>query len=940
MSQATAPHLYLVDGSGFIFRAFHGLPPMSRQDGTPVNAVYGFTNMLMKLLEKTDACHLAVVFDVARTSFRSEIYPDYKAHRPPPPEELIPQFGLVREAVKAFNVSAIELEGYEADDLIATYASQAEAQGYQVTIVSSDKDLMQLVSDDVTMMDPMKEKIIGPEQVVEKFGVAPAQVIDVQALAGDSSDNVPGVPGIGVKTAAQLINEFGSLEALLDQAGTIKQPKRRQNLIEFADLARISQQLVRLKRDVAAPWELSDFIRTPYDATNLTDFLRENGFKSIISKLKQQVPEIMAEIETSGGDLDDNGADQYRKADFGPYQLLTSEEDLQFWIDKIVAAGSFAIDTETDSLSAMQANLVGISLSCQAGEAAYIPLGHGFGQIQELDFSQSQPQQLPTDLVLAKLYPLLTDPAILKIGHNVKYDLLVLTNAYQKLAQPDFALKPSDIAPLDDTLLLSYILSGGGVSHGMDDVSERELEHRPIAYSDVVGKGKSKITFDQVPLEKACDYAAEDADVTWRLYHVLQPRLREKQQSHLYYQIERPLVGMIAEMEYQGILINHQALAQISQEFATRMQGLEEKIHHLAGREFNVGSPKQLGVVLFDEMGLQAGKKTKTGAYSTNSEVLESLAGTVPIIDHILEWRMIQKLKSTYADALVQECHPVTRRIHTSYTLSGTNTGRLSSSDPNIQNIPIRTEEGRRIRESFIAPENNKLISIDYSQIELRLMAHCAELTSLQQAFQEGVDIHAHTAGQVFGLPFSEVSKDQRRQAKAINFGILYGISGFGLAKQLGCSNSAASQFIKEYMARMPELAEWLEAQKQAARDQGYVTTLFGRRCYIQNIHDRNAARRNFAERQAINAPIQGSAADIIKRAMTRLPQALDAAGLKAKILLQVHDELVLEAPDDQSDAVIAVTRAVMEQAPAPLLNLSVPLVAEAGAAQNWSLAH
>ena len=940
MHTETAPHLYLVDGSGFIFRAFHGLPPMSRADGTPINAVLGFTNMLMKLLESTNACHLAVVFDVARASFRSDIYPEYKAHRPPPPEELIPQFGLVREAVKAFNIPAIELEGYEADDLIATYAVKAEAQGYRVTIVSSDKDLMQLVTSDITMLDPMKEKKIGTEQVIEKFGVTPDLVVDVQALAGDSADNVPGVPGIGVKTAAQLITEFGNLDLLLAQADTIKQPKRRQNLIEFADMARISRQLVDLKKDVEAPWDLKDFVRTPYDIACVTDFLRENGFKSILSKLRQQNPDMLISEADSdkGGDLSGNAA--YITPKYGTYHLIQTEMDLDKWIERIKAAGCVALDTETDSLSAMQANLVGISLCCQTGQAGYIPLRHGLAKTEELDFGESKPEQLDVTLVLKALYPILYDPAILKIGHNFKYDLLVLTQAYRKLQDPDFLLSPRKVLPVDDTLLLSYVISGGGISHAMDDVSERELEHSPIPFSEVVGKGKSQITFDQVPLETACAYAAEDADVTWRLYHVLQPRLREKKQSHLYYQIERPLVTMIADMEYQGILIDHQALGEISQEFAIRMQELETQIHHQAGHEFNIGSPKQLGVVLFDEMGLQAGKKTKTGAYSTNSEVLENLSGTVAIIDDILEWRMIQKLKSTYADALVQERHPETHRIHTSFTLSGTNTGRLSSSDPNIQNIPIRTEAGRRIREAFIAPKGHKLISIDYSQIELRLMAHCANLTSLQNAFQAGIDIHAHTAGQVFGLAIGDVTSEQRRQAKAINFGILYGISGFGLAKQLGCSNSEASRFIKEYMSQMPELAEWLEMQKQYARTHGYVTTLFGRRCYIQNLNDRNAARRNFAERQAINAPIQGSAADIIKRAMCQLPDALKAQNLRARILLQVHDELVIEAEDDQVAAVTAVTRDIMERAPLPLVSLSVPLIAEAGAADNWSLAH
>ena len=940
----TADGLYLVDGSGFIFRAYHAIPPLTRADGTPVNAVMGFTNMLMKLLADHHAEAVAVVFDSKRLNFRNEFYADYKAHRPEPPEELKPQFGIIREAVEAFCVPSIELEGYEADDLIATYARLAREQGRQVTIVSSDKDLMQLVGDGVAMLDPMKNKPIGPEEVFEKFGVTPDKVVDVQALAGDPVDNVPGVPGIGVKTAAQLIGEYGDLEQLLERAGEIKQPKRRQALIDNAELARISKRLVRLDDQAPVPVPLDDLkVREP-DHEKLLGFLRQQGFRSIITRVENEIRADGKLVDgasapagtaapADGSAASASAPEVKPRAQFGgkgTYELVQTAEALDRWIAAAHAAGTVAVDTETDSLSACSTRLVGVSMAVEQGAACYIPVGHvgpgGAPAEGSLDLSPSDaPPQLPVAEVVAKLKPLLEDPAVLKVGHNLKFDIQV------------FGSHGIRLSPIDDTMLISYVLETGLHGHGMDELSKLHCDYTPITYDQVTGTGKSRVTFDRVPLDKATEYAAEDADVTLRLHHALKPRLVPERLTTLYETIERPLVPVIADMEACGILVDRDVLKELSGDLASRLAELETEIHRLAGHPFNVGSPKQLGDVLFGEMGLQGGKKGKTGAYSTDSATLEPLAEQGhDIVQKVLDWRQFSKLKSTYTDSLQQQIDAKTGRVHTSFSLAITNTGRLSSNDPNLQNIPIRTEEGRKIRRAFIAKPGHVLLSVDYSQIELRLVAEMAGIEALKHAFRENIDIHAMTASQVFGVPLDQMTGEIRRKAKAINFGIIYGISGFGLGRQLGISAGEANAFIKKYLERFSELAAYMEQTKEFCRKTGYVTTLFGRRCHIQGITERNPARRQFAERQAINAPIQGTAADIIKRAMVRIPPALEAAGLTGRMLLQVHDELVFEVPEGEASETSDTVRRVMEGA----ASLGVPLVAEAGTGHSWADAH
>lgn len=920
---ADAPkHLYLVDGSGYIFRAFFALPPMNRADGTPTNAVFGVTSMLLNLMEQTDADYVAVIFDAKRENFRNDIYPDYKGHRPDAPEELVPQFPLIREAVEALSLPCIEMEGYEADDLIATYAKEAAALGAEVTIVSSDKDLMQLVDDTVSMWDPMKNIAIKHDQVIEKFGVGPERVVDVQSLAGDSTDNVPGVPGIGIKTAAQLINEFGDLDTLLASAEQIKQPKRRQSLIDHAEMARISRELVRLKNDVAVEVPLSAFSRRELDREKLLDFLTTQGFKRLIARVSEGA---------------ESGASTSKPAQpsEATYELVQNMEALHAWIAEAQSAGRVAVDTETTSLNQMRAELVGISLAVTPGRACYIPLAHiapgsGGDLLGGGVEASPTPVQIPKADALAALKPMLEDPGVLKIGQNIKYDSTVL-------AQEDIC-----VHPIDDTMLISFVLEGGMHGHGMDELSELHLDHKPIPYSDVAGKGKSQISFAEVPLDKALNYAAEDADITLRLWETLKPRLLAEKLTTVYETVERPLVGILAGMEQAGIKVDPTVLRSMSTDFGKRLVDLEEGIHKDAGRVFNVGSPKQLGEVLFEEMGLQGGKKTKTGAYSTNSDVLEPLRDVHPIVAKILDWRMLSKLKSTYTDALIEDIHPKTGRVHTSYMMTGAQTGRLSSTDPNLQNIPIRTEEGRKIREAFVAPEGAVLLSLDYSQIELRLVAHVAKIEPLIQAFQDGQDIHAATASEVFEVPLSEMTPDIRRKAKAINFGIIYGISAFGLANQIGVARGEAQAFIDRYFERFPGIRSYMDETVAYCRQHGRVETLFGRRIHIPSINDKNPMRRNYADRQAINAPIQGTAADVIKRAMIRIPKALKDAGLAehAKMLLQVHDELVFEAPKDKAEETIFVVKTVMEGAAAPVLDLSVPLVVEAGSAQSWAEAH
>ncbi|MAO90007.1 MAG: DNA polymerase I [Rhodospirillales bacterium] len=921
-SNDSPKHLYLVDGSGYIFRAFFALPPMNRADGTPTNAVFGVTSMLLNLIEQTDADYVAVIFDAKRINFRNDIYPDYKGHRPDAPEELIPQFPLIHEAVAALSLPAIQMEGYEADDLIATYAEQAKALGAIVTVVSSDKDLMQLVDDKVSMWDPMKNIDIKFDQVMEKFGVGPDRVVDVQALAGDSSDNVPGVPGIGIKTAAQLINDYGDLDTLLERASEIKQPKRRESLIEFADQARISRQLVTLVRDVDVPVPLTELKRSVMDKDRLMTFLQDNNFKRLIARV--------------GDGSEKGGAQEQAAAAPTPteatYELVQDVAVLKDWIAAASKKGTVAVDTETTSVNQMRAKIVGVSLAIEAGKACYIPLSHvAPGQGGDIfDQGGEAPKQIPKKEALDLLKPLLEDPGVLKIGQNIKYDAVI------------FAQEGISVGPIDDTMLISFVLEGGMHGHGMDELSELHLDHSTISFSDVAGKGKSQVTFDQVPLDKACDYAAEDADITLRLWQKLKPQLLTEKLTTVYETIERPLVPILAEMERTGIKVDPTVLRAMSKDFAHRLADLEVAIHKDAGREFNVGSPKQLGEVLFDEMGLQGGKKTKTGAYSTNSEVLEPLRDAHPIVARLLDWRMLSKLKSTYTDALVEDIHPETGRVHTSYMMTGAQTGRLSSTDPNLQNIPIRMEEGRKIRQAFVAPQGSTLISLDYSQIELRLVAHVAKIEPLIQAFLDGQDIHAATASEVFNVPMADMTPDIRRKAKAINFGIIYGISAFGLANQIGVSRGEAQDFITRYFQKFPGIQHYMDETVEYCRKHGRVETLFGRRIHIPTILDKNPMRKNYAERQSINAPIQGTAADIIKRAMIRIPKALADAGLTedAKMLLQVHDELVFEAKQGREDAVIKCVKDTMQNAANPLLELSVPLVVEAGTGANWAEAH
>ena len=910
-------HVFLVDGSGFIFRAFHALPPMTRADGTPVNAVYGFCSMLMKLLEDTDADHIAVIFDTSRKTFRSDIYPEYKAHRPPPPEELVPQFDLIREAVRAFNLPCIELQGYEADDLIATYAKQAGAKGAEVTIVSSDKDLMQLVDDRISMLDPMKLQKLSFAEVEAKFGVPPDKVVDVQALAGDSTDNVPGVPGIGIKTAAQLILEYGNLETLLERADEIKQKKRRENLIEFAEQARISQQLVRLAQDAPVPEPLESFTVKQPDADTLLSFLEAQSFKSLTAKVEANLA-ADGNIRTTPEDVAPVAAN---------YELVTTRAALERWVAGAYEAGVLAIDTETTSLNAHLADLVGISLASEAGKACYIPIGHRGEPAGELSLGGGgNIPNLPLEDVVAALKDVLLDDSVLKIGQNIKYDMEVLARHGLR------------ISPADDTMVLSYVLDGGQHGHGMDELAELFLAHKTIKYEDVAGKGKDAITFDRVPLDKALDYAAEDADVTLRLWQKLKPRLAQEHMVSVYEDFDRPLVPVLADMESVGMLVDREGLKALSADFAHRLDMLEGEIHALAGRKFTIGSPKQLGELLFDEMSIPGGKKTgKSGAWATGADVLEDLAAQGHELPaKVLDWRQLSKLKSTYTDALVNEINPHTGRIHTSLAQTVVSTGRLSSSDPNLQNIPVRTEEGRKIRETFIAAPGAVLMSADYSQIELRLLAHVGQIDSLSQAFHDGLDIHAVTASQVFGIPLEGMDPMERRKAKAINFGIIYGISAFGLARNIRVPQGEAKAFIQAYFERYPGIRDYMERAKAFAGEHGFVTTIFGRKCHTPGIRDKNPARRSFQERVAINAPLQGSAADIIKRAMIRLPGALADAGLGARMMLQVHDELLFEVPEAEVEETKRVVEATMQNA----ARLSVPLVVEAGVAKNWAAAH
>src|ERR1700693_2499688 len=1007
---AKGDHVFLVDGSGYIFRAYHALPPLNRKsDGLQVNAVLGFCNMLWKLLRdmppENRPTHLAIVFDKSEHTFRNTIYPDYKAHRPPAPDDLIPQFAFIREAVRAFDLPCLEQVGFEADDLIATYAREAGERGATTTIVSSDKDLMQLVTDKVTMYDTMKDRRIGIPEVIEKFGVPPAKVVEVQALAGDSTDNVPGVPGIGVKTAAQLIVEYGDLETLLLRAGEIKQPKRREGLIENAEKARISRQLVLLDDKVALDVPLDELAVHEPDARKLIAFLKAMEFCTLTRRVADYAQIDPSDVDadagnksgasafaslplaekvdengnapvrqsTAGGDLFDGArggttippspasgrggapssargrtsaheqpltpislasarAEAARKipVDRTKYQTVRSLEELQRWVARVHDVGHVAIDAKATSIDPMQAEICGIALALAPNDACYVPLSHKqSGDGSGLFAAGLAPDQIGTGDALEALRPLLESAGILKIGFNIKFNAVML-------AQHGVTLRNHD-----DAQLMSYALDAGRNAHGLEALAERWLGHAIITHGELIASGRNKLAFEQVAIDRATGYSAEDADVILRLWRVFKPRLVAERMTAVSETLERPLVAVLARMERRGISIDRQVLSRLSGDFAQTAARVEAEIQEIAGEPVNVGSPKQIGDILFGKMGLSGGTKTKTGAWSTTAQVLDDLAEQGhELPKKILEWRQVSKLKSTYTDALPGFVNPHTHRVHTSYALAATPTGRLSSSDPNLQNIPVRTEEGRKIRRAFIATEGHKLVSADYSQIELRLLAEIADIPVLKQAFKDGLDIHAMTASEMFGVPIKDMPSEVRRRAKAINFGIIYGISAFGLANQLGIAREEASAYIKKYFERFPGIRAYMDATRDFCRAHGYVETLFGRKCHYPDIKASNASVRSFNERAAINARLQGTAADIIRRAMTRMEDALAEKKLSAQMLLQVHDELIFEVPDDEVAATLPVVQHVMQDAPFPAVLLSVPLHVDARAANNWDEAH
>ncbi|MBB6261228.1 DNA polymerase-1 [Paenochrobactrum gallinarii] len=970
-------HLFLIDGSGYIFRAYHALPPLTRKsDGLPVGAVSGFCNMLWKLLKDardTDVgvvpTHFAVIFDYSSQTFRKDIYPEYKANRTAPPEDLIPQFGLIRQATRAFDLPCIEKEGFEADDLIATYARQATEAGGDVTIVSSDKDLMQLVSPQVWMYDGMKDKQIAIPEVIEKWGVPPEKMIDLQSLTGDSTDNIPGIPGIGPKTAALLLEEYGDLDTLLARAGEIKQNKRRENIIAYADQTKIARQLVTLRTDVPVEVDLDAFVLEPQNGPKLISFLKAMEFTTLVRRVAEATDTDASAVEpchvetewgadARGPDLDLGTAPEVtgtdniepaaavaggkasdlvawrtsqalaQKIDTSSYTCIRDLKLLESWLDEALEKGVMSFDTETNSLDPMQADLIGFSIALESGKVGYVPLQHKSGQDDLLGGGFVE-GQIPFDAAIKALKVVLEDRSVLKIAQNMKYDWLIMRRY------------GVNIVSFDDTMLLSYVLDAGANAHGMDALAERWLGHKTIVYKDVAGTGKNAVTFDMVDLDKATAYAGEDADVTLRLWQVLKPRLIADGLTSVYERLERPLVAVLARMEERGISVDRQILSRLSGELAQAAAGYEEEIYELAGEKLNIASPKQLGDILFGKLNLPGGAKTKTGQWSTSAQVLEDLAAEGHELPRkIVDWRQLTKLKSTYTDALPGFINPQTKRVHTSYSMAATTTGRLSSSDPNLQNIPVRTSEGRKIRTAFVAEQGNRLISADYSQIELRVLAHVADIPQLKQAFADGIDIHAMTASEMFGVPVEGMPSEVRRRAKAINFGIIYGISAFGLANQLSISREEASQYIKTYFVRFPGIRDYMDATKEFAREHGYVETIFGRRAHYPEIKASNAQIRAFNERAAINAPIQGSAADIIRRAMVRMEDALDAAGLSARMLLQVHDELIFETPEEEVEKTIPVIRDIMENAAMPAVSLSVPLQVDARAAHNWDEAH
>ena len=923
-------HLHLIDGSAFIFRAYHALPPLTRKsDGLPVGAVSGFCNMLNRYIEDNNGpdapTHVAVIFDHSSHSFRNDIFDGYKANRPPASEDLIPQFPLTREATKAFNIACEEMEGFEADDMIATLASQARDAGGRVTIISSDKDLMQLVGDGIEMYDAMKNKRIDREGVFEKFGVYPDRVIDVQSLAGDSVDNVPGAPGIGVKTAAALINEFGDLDELLSRAVEIKQPKRRQTLLDHAEQIKLSRELVTLDCNTPLTFALEDLeFRAPIPG-QLLDFLTKMEFRTLTKRIAQK---FELEIPTSDN-LDTTSTNNISEKipfDSANYEYIKTADQLQTWVHKIYETGYVAIDTETTSLNDMLAELVGISLATEIGSACYIPIGHKEGQDDDLfDNFQLVEGKLDIEYVLDCLRPVLTDDSILKIGQNIKYDAKVLSR---------YGI---EVTTFDDTMLLSYAMHGGLHNHGMDALSERYLDHSPISIKTLIGSGKSAITFDKVKIEDAVTYAAEDADITLRLWKIFKQKLHLSKVTKVYESLERPLVSVLAQMEKNGVKVDRETLSRMSNAFAQKMAGLEAEIYELAGETFNVGSPKQLGEIMFDKLGYEGGKKGKNGAYATGADILEELATSYDFPKRVLDWRQLSKLKSTYTDALQDHINPDTGRVHTSYSIAGAVTGRLSSTEPNLQNIPVRTEDGRRIREAFVAESGNILVSLDYSQIELRILAHIAKIDALKQAFHDGLDIHAMTASEMFDVPLDQMTPEIRRQAKAINFGVIYGISGFGLARNLRIPRAEAQGFIDRYFDRFPGIKEYMDETIKFSKENNYVKTLFGRVIHTPEINAKGPMA-GFAKRAAINAPIQGTAADIIRRAMIRVPDAIK--DLPAKMLLQVHDELLFEVKEEFSQDLVDKVQSIMETASLPFLKMDIPLSVDAGHGLNWAEAH
>jgi DNA polymerase-1 len=952
MAEPSKQHLYLVDGSSYIFRAYHRLPPLTDPEGTPVGAVYGYTTMLWKLAADLDEAdgptHLAVILDAGSISFRNDIYEHYKANRPEPPEDLVPQFPLIRDATRAFSLPCIEVEGLEADDLIASYAREAQRMGWDVTIVSSDKDLMQLVGEveglggpaRIDMLDTMKGQRIYLPEVEEKFGVPPELVGDVLALMGDSVDNVPGIFGIGPKTASKLIAEHGSLSAALDAAPEMKPSKLKERLIEGRADAELSKVLVTLKEDCDLPQPIAEMKLGKIPPGPLAAFLEKHGFTSLLRRLEGGNGSPARKTDLNPPKPDKAGANgagdgsanrqplpEMPRIDHAAYETVQTMERLQAWVERAYAARLVAVDTETTSLDPMRADLCGISLALGPNDACYIPLAHGGD-----DMFAQKPEQVPIDAALAALKPLLEDEAVLKVFQNGKYDLNV------------FARAGIAVAPIDDTMVISFALDAGrgeegmGGGHGMDELSQRHLGHTPIAFKDVCGTGKKAIPFSEVPLDRATHYAAEDADVTLRLHRHLKPRLAIEGGTRIYERVDRPLIPVVARMEREGIRVDRARLAKLSEEFAVEIGRLEGEIHAAAGQEFTVGSPKQLGDILFDKLGYKGGKKGKSGQYSTDVSVLERLAAEgAPIARLVLEWRQLAKLKSTYTDALQAAINPETGRVHTSYSLVGAQTGRLSSTDPNLQNIPVRTPIGRQIREAFVPEEGNVLLAADYSQIELRLAAHMAGVDTLKEAFAQGEDIHARTATEMFG----EVTRDTRARAKTINFAILYGISRWGLASRLEVSPDEAQAMIDTYFQRFPGIQRYIHETLESVRARGYSETLFGRKTWFPRINSKNQAERQGSERAAINAPIQGTSADIIKRAMARMLPALAEAGLHdVRMLLQVHDELVFELPEARVEAATPIIRRVMAEAALPAVELSVPLGVDIGTGASWDAAH